>query len=125
MDLILFCIFLAISFILIAMGLYKPEHTELSLIGFVFLFLLAFVVLNQDITFIVGTNTTSSFNYTENLTSQNLTLLTSSYESVIDVYAPITLGGALSHTIGYWLVIVSVIGFIGVILSLRKSEGFK
>jgi hypothetical protein len=125
MDITLFGVFLGLSLILIALGLFRSEHTELSLVGFVFLFLLAMVVLNNQITYVIGTNTTSTFDYTYNYAGSNLTLLTSSFEENNDIYGPINLGGNLSHTVGYWLAIASVIGFIGVILGLRKSEGFK
>ena len=125
MDIVLFCIFLALSLVLIALGLFHFEHTELSLVGMVFLFLLAMVVLNNQIMYKVGTNTTSNFTYSNvELITGNYTLLTSSYEENLDVYGPISLGGNLSHSIGYWLAIASVIGFVGVLLSLRKSKGF-
>jgi hypothetical protein len=35
------------------------------------------------------------------------------------------LGGALSHTVGYWLIIGAVLGFIGVLMGLKFSWGFK
>lgn len=124
MDIVLFCIFVVISFTLIALGLFRTEHTELALIGLVFLFLLAMLVLNNDsLTYKVGTNTSSNFTYTYS-PSANGTLLTSSFESVTDIYEPITLGNTLSHTIGYWLAVGSVIAFIGVLLGLRKSKGW-
>jgi len=118
-------VFIVISFILITLGLYKPEHTELPLTGFIFLFLLSFVILNNQIEYKIGTNTTSTFTYTVNADIYNNTLLTSSFESNVDMYGPVDLGGTLSHSIGYWLLISSVVGFIGVILGLRKSEGFR
>lgn len=124
MDLILFGVFTAISFILIALGLFRIEHTELSLIGFVFLFLLSMVILNGQITYKIGTNTSSNFTYTPNASGTNITLLTSSFEEVTDIYGPITLGGALSHSLGYWLAIASIIGFIACILGLKHSRGY-
>ena len=125
MDLILFSIILALSVILIALGLFRPEHTELSLIGFIFLFLMAILILNNEIDYKIGTQTNSTFIYTTNASGTNLTLLTSSEETVADLYGTITLGSTLSHTVGYWLAIASVIGFVGVLLGLRKSRGFE
>ena len=126
MDLVLFCIFIVISFTLIALGLFRTEHTELALIGFVFLFLISLNILNNTIDYKIGTNTTSNFSYTQDYFNDgsNMTLLTSSFESVTDLYTTSTMGGALSHTLGYWLAVGSIIGFIGVILGLRKSKGW-
>lgn len=124
MDIVLFCVFIVISFTLIALGLFRTEHTELALIGFVFLFLISLNILNNTIEYKVGTNTSSTFNYTY-VPVANGTLLTSSFESVTDIYDTVTLGGSLSHTLGYWLAVGSIIGFIGVILGLRKSKGWQ
>jgi hypothetical protein len=117
MDLFLFCVFLALSVILIAMGLFRPEHAELSLVGFVFLFLLALLIIGQDIQYKVGSETNVTYNYgVDNVTVQNTT------EVSVDHYDTFTAGGSLSHTFGYWLAIASLIGFIGVILSLRRPK---
>jgi len=123
MDLVLFSIFVVIAFTLITLGLSHPEHTEMALIGLVFLFLLSMVILNNSITFKVGTNTTSNFTYSYSPIA-NGTLLTSSFESVTDLYDTVTLGDSLSHTLGYWLAVGSIIGFIGVLLGLRKGKGW-
>lgn len=40
-----------------------------------------------------------------------------------DVYETFTAGGVLSRTVGYWLAVLSVVGLIGIFVSLR-SEGF-
>jgi len=122
MDLILFGVFMAIAFILIGYGLRFPEHTELSLIGFVFLFLLSMLIINNQLTFIIGTNTTSTFTYGA---VGNNTFLTNSFEENLNIYGETSMGGALSHTLGYWLAVGSIIGFIGVLLGLKNSGGFK
>jgi len=81
------------------------------------------VVLNNSIEFKSGENITSSFSYT---TTDNVTLLTSSNETYVDNYTPITLdGGITSHLVGYWLAVASIVGFIGIILGLRKSKGYR
>jgi hypothetical protein len=121
MILTFFILFLALAFVLIALGLFKPEHTELSLIGFVFLFLLSMQIIAGNISYNSGTNTTSYFAYTPNYESLNLTLLTSSNETVVYNYTPMVLDGVLAHLIGYWLAVISIVGFIGVILSIRKG----
>lgn len=60
MDLTLFVVLLSLSLILIAIGLFRPEHTELALVGFVFLFLLSLVLIVGDLQYKTG--------YTERLT---------------------------------------------------------
>ena len=89
----------------------------------VFILFLALIILNNNIQIPTGTNTTSSFNYSVN--ADNLTLLTSSQEEVTDIYSYVSLEGTLSHLIGYWLAIVSFIGFVGILIGIRHSKGFK
>lgn len=126
MFILVYSVFLVLSFILISLGLFRPEHTELSLIGFVFLFLLALTLISGNITTVTGTITNSTFNYTEFITpSSNYTLLTSSNEAVENIYTPVSLDSGLAHTLGYWLAIGAFIGFLGIILSLKHSKGFR
>lgn len=113
---------MVLSLIIIALGLFNPEHTELSLIGFVFLFLLSLVIMNNNLTQLTGTETNSTFSYS---TVSNFTLLSSSNELVANIYTPVDWNGISAHLISYWLAISSVIGFIAVILSLKHSEGFQ
>lgn len=125
MDLVLFIVFLGLSLILVIIGLFTREHTELSLIGFVFLFLLSMTIISQDIDYKIGYDKNINYSYScldVCDTQENQTLLTSSTETVRDQYATFTLGGTLSHSIGYWLAIASIIGFIAVILSLRTTR---
>lgn len=119
MDLTLFVVFLSLSLILIALGLIMTEHTELSLVGFVFLFLLSMIVIQNDIQYQTGVNISTSYSY-KNISGE--LLLNSSNELRTDVYNDSTLGGSLSHTIGYWLAVASIIGFAGVILGIRKDR---
>jgi len=125
MDLVLFSIFLGLSLVLIALGLFKSEHTELALIGFVFLFLLGLVILNNQLEYKIGTATNSTFTYDLDYDGSGQTLLNASVEEVVDIYGTSKLGGPLSHTVGYWLIIGSFIGFVGVIMGIKHSWGFK
>lgn len=119
MYLIIFCVLLGLSLILVTLGLFKPEHTELSIVGFVFMFLLAMVLLNGGIEYPTGTLTYSNFSYTQNI--DNLTLLTNSSELVITQYAPVVYHGILQHVIGLWLAIMSIAGFVGSLLALKRA----
>lgn len=118
MDLTLFVIFIVLSFILIIIGLLKPEHSELSLLGFVFLFLLSLLILNSDIQYQTGEDVNISFSYDDG----NLSI--SSFEEHRDVYDTFTMDGALAHIIGYWLALISAVGFVGVIIGLKPKEDF-
>ena len=114
MELIIFVVFLVLSLILIALGLFIPEHSELSLIGFFFLFLLAMLILFGTITHKTGTQNNVTCEYADGN-------LTGSIEEVTDIYTPITMDGTLSHSFGYWLALISVVGFIGVIVALKRT----
>ena len=123
MYLTLFIVFMALSFILIALGLFRPEHSELSLIGFLFLFLLSMVILYGTVQYKVGTNTTFEYSCFEDCDNQTFSLLKSK-EINIDTYENFTGGeGWASHTVGYWLAIMSFIGFVGVLIGLRGGWG--
>ena len=133
MILSLFIVFLLFTLIIIAIGLFRPDHTEISLIGFLFLFLLSIVILNGEIQYKTGQNYTYSCLCCNGEETQrtgeasycdgeNATLVVT---QTIDNYATWESGGTFSHIVGYWLSVASIVGFIGVILSLRHSRGFK
>jgi len=142
MDLILFVIFLLLSFLLIILGLIKTEHSELALIGFVFLFLLSLVLIVNDIQIKTGYNTDETYIYGINLTDYHYddydvdpsfwkditnaedALLFHSNQTLRYTYDDINLGGNLSHIFGYWLAVISSIGFLGVLIGLKPKEAF-
>lgn len=116
MDLILFSVFLALSLALVALGLFRgQEHTELALVGFVFLFLLAMLIIAGDIQYKTGEQTNTTYTY-------NNSTLTFTQENKIDVYGAFTASGAFSHTFGYWMAIASIVGFIAVLVGLRGQR---
>lgn len=123
LDLTLFVVFILLSIIIIALGLFRPEHTELSLVGFVFLFLLSMVILEGNIQYKVGEDINTTYNYscieTCDQTGNTSLMLSSTTITNRDVYDTFTAGGTLSHLVGYWLAIASIIGFIGVLMSLK------
>lgn len=121
MELILFVIFLVLSFILIALGLFKSEHSELSLIGFLFLFLLSLIIITNSVSYQVGTQTNVSYFY-QAVHEPDTHIINYTTETSTDVYVTSPDNNSFTHTVGYWLAIVSVVGFIGVIVSLRKQN---
>lgn len=114
----LLIVFLVLSFLLVALGLFRPEHSELSLVGFLFLFLLSLIVIGGDIQYKIGINETYIYD------NDTIDYITST-----DLYATWDGGGAygyggtLSHFIGYYLAVASAIGFIGVLVSFKKDQG--
>lgn len=87
------------------------------------MFLLSLVILNDSLYYKNGEIVNSTFEYSE---MGNLTLLSSSDEIYTNTYDVMNFdGGATSHLVGYWLAVMSIIGFIAVILGLRKSRGYK
>lgn len=139
MELWLYLALLVISLILVALSLYRPEHSELGIVGFIFIFILSFVMIGGDIQYKIGVNETNHYaclcceggsvigepirgEPSQGCTSENATLSIVSVEKV-DVYGTFTAGGILSHTVGYWLAILSVVGMIGIFVGI-KTEGF-
>ncbi len=126
MDLILFTVFLILSLTLICLGLIKTEHTELSIVCFVFLFLLAMMIINNNIEYKVGTQTNTTFFYpggNNSLNPDNTTVTTT------DIYNTYTANQNLSWSsktlsglIGYWLAVASIVGFIACLLGLKKQR---
>lgn len=111
MDLTLFIVFLGMSLTLIALGLFRPEHSELSLIGFVFLFLLSFQILNGSLVYETGKQIDYSYD-NGTLTQVNETLL----------YSPTTQGANLSKSFGFYLAIASFLGFVAVLVGFGKTN---
>jgi hypothetical protein len=133
MYLILWVVFLVISFIIVTIGLFRPEHTEMALIGFVFIFLLSLNLEVGTIDYKMGTNISyaclccdnseQAARYGTNVklcdTPDNSTMVKI---SEIDIYETWNGGGTLGHLVGYWLMIMSIVGFVGVLLSIRAQR---
>lgn len=74
------------------------------------------VILTGSIEFKIGTDTNYSYScYECGQTSTPVINATTTR----DIYTISTLSEG--HTVGYWLAVVSVIGFVGVLVSLRKE----
>jgi len=106
----LFGFLVGFSLVLIIIGLTKPTESAQALIGFFFLFLLSFQILNGTLTYESGAVISHSYLYSN-------ASLTSSQETVTYSYVPFQ-----DHTFGYYLAIGSAIGFFGVIFSLGRGR---
>lgn len=106
---------------MIALGLYRTEHTELALVGFIFLFLLSMVVITGNLTYKTGETVQI------NNTFDNDSLLVSSVEVTTydqSVYQDSS-GFFTTHKFGYLLAVLSIIGVIGSFVSIRPEGFFK
>jgi len=127
MLLTLFITFLILTFILIGLGLGFIEHSEMAIIGFMFLFILSMSLIVGDIQYKTGVNYTYSCICCEDgrvgsgelqqcSNGSNLYII-----QTIDNYAVFEPGGIMSYTVGYYLAVMSIIGFIAVMLNFRRA----
>ena len=130
MELILFIVFLSLSLLLVTLGLIKSEHSELALVGFGFLFIMSLIIINGDIQYKTGTKEVYVYgnNYTGyhwdyvvgNPSINDVNLFHSNQTNIYSSMQDISIaGGFFFHLVGYWLAISSVVGFIGVLASLK------
>jgi len=112
MILSLFVVLIAISLAFILVGLMKPDESSMALVGFVFLFLLSFIILNGQLEYETGASIVNSYsydlNYSLNGTTQQVVYNTEYYT------------GDNAHTMGFYMVIISIVGFVGVLLNLKS-----
>ena len=118
MELTLFIVFMLITFIIIFLSFYNPEHAELGIVGFLFLFLLSLVMLGGDIQYKTGTNMTYTYGCVDPCQTGNSSFAVTSTEATNE-YTTFSSGGVLSHTVGYYLAVASIVGFLGVIFGLK------
>lgn len=106
---------ISIALALIGLGFYREEHTELVLVGFLFLFLLSLVLINENLEYKSGY--TEQTNYTYTGTAINYTTLTHT-----DVYSNVNVSSNYSHWLGYYLAVISFVGFVGGIIGIKRSK---
>jgi hypothetical protein len=96
---------------MIIIGLTKPLESAQALIGFVFLFLLAMLIIGGNLEYQSGENKTTSYNYNSTTLNNTVEIKNFTYTKFNDT---------TSKQIGYYLAIASIVGFVGVILSLKR-----
>ena len=108
--------------VFVALGLYRLEHTELSLVGFVFLFLLSMVVIGDNLTYQTGetTNITNTHAVVNGTTVLTFSSEVTTYD--YSIYQD-TSGFFTTHNFGYLMAVLSIIGAIGSFVSI-KPENF-
>ena len=136
MYLTLFVVFVCLSLLLVSLGLFKTEHSELALIGFFFLFILSFSLINDNITMKSGEFEKEVFVYGDNYSGYHWDYdfpnpsvddvnLFHSNKTTTYLYETLDLGGNNNHVFGYWLAVGSMIGFAGVLWGLKRGDARK
>ena len=113
MYLTVFVVFFCLGIILVALGLFKNEHTELSLIGFFLLFLLSFTLMGNNLEYKTGQVKNITV-FDGNHTGEEVTYVYSVYDD--------SLGFLTSSRLGFYLAVAFAVGFIGVLMSLRRGS---
>lgn len=113
MILSLFVVLLILALAFIVVGIIKPDEASMAMVGFVFLFILSMVILNGQLEYETGATVSNSYsysaNYSLNATTQTIVYTTAFYT------------GTNAHTMGYYMAIISVVGFVGVLLGLKSA----
>lgn len=114
MILTLFWAIFLISVMLIGLGIiFSKEWSGVAIIGFTFLFLISLVILNGNLEIEKGSNITSSYSYSLdgsiNGTEQQVTYVYNDWSD------------SNSHTVGYFMAILSALGaFSSILITLTK-----
>ena len=119
---------MAISLILVILGIAKPEHSEFSIIGFLFIFLLSFHLINGTLEYKTGTEET--FIYGNNFSGYHW-----DYENPIEpddeedaiaylFHKEITIQYAnyQNHTMGFFLAIGSILSIVISLFNIKKTK---
>lgn len=108
----LFAVFVVIAFVMIYIGLTRSTESAQALIGFLFLFLLSFTIINNQLEYKTGEQRNTT--YAVNFTSETIVYNYQTYSDVTSLFN--------TKRVGYYLALASLIGFIGVILSIRGGK---
>jgi hypothetical protein len=122
----------------IALGFYRQEFSALGIAGFFFLFILSFVFMQGNIQYKTGSNETNIYaclccdqgyvigvpyyeGSNNGCTNESATL---SIIKIIklDNYETWDAGGVTTHWVGYILAVMSVIGLIGIFVSIGSER---
>jgi len=107
--------FAILSLVFIGLGFYRTEHSELPLVGFFFLFLLSFPIMGNTLEY------ESGFNENYIYTQDNSTLLEVNRTIV---YTDLGSQSFNSHYFGYYLAVMSAVGFIGTLVGIGRTKKY-
>lgn len=114
MILILFGLFLVLSFVMIYIGLTNQEESAQALIGFFFLFLLGLTIIQGNLEYQIGETTNTTYSY------ENGNL---SFTSEVTTYDYNNFNSSNTHYFGYFLAVAAALGFAFVFFGLKGGWG--
>lgn len=113
MILQLYGFLLVICLVLIIIGIFRPSESAFAIIGFAFLFLLSFVLINSELEYETGSSVNTTFTYDDsnrvNFSNQHI-----GYD-----YVPWE--DSTSNTMGIWLAIAAFLGFIFMLFMIKRG----
>lgn len=117
MIIAIWIIILALSLILIIAGKYI-EGPPLQIGGFAFLFIMGLTLMLGGVQYTSGSNSITTYTY-------NGTNITQTNETITNLYTSysteIIQGITINHTVGFFICVLSVFGFISVMMNLDKD----
>ena len=113
MILTLFGFLVLVSLVLIIIGLTKPSESAQALIGFFFLFLLSFTLINGSLQVETGANLSSSYTYVGGELTASSQFVDYNYHTFDDL---------TSRRLGTYMAIGSAVGFAGVMFGIGRSK---
>jgi hypothetical protein len=113
MILEIYLVLIAISVIMILIGLIWSYHSEYTLIGFIFMFLLGLMLSQGSVTYKIGSGTNTTFSYNDTQIIKQTEIETYNYSVFNDTN---------SHLFGIYLCFSSAAGFV---ITLTTLTGFK
>ena len=120
----IWAVLVIIALVMVIIGLTKAEHTEQAMIGFVFLFLLSFTLINNNLEYQTGESSTSTniinYMYSNGTLTTSTEEIATSNDYTIENLAEGSVG---VKRLGYYMALAMAIGFIGTLISLRGIRG--
>lgn len=114
MILEIYIFMVSLCLIFITIGIFRPSESIFSIIGFALLFLFSFTLLNGHLEYESGSyvNTSLGYDATGNVNS--------TYQAISYKYDE--WDGQESRDIGFWLAILSAVGFIGMLYMIGTGR---
>jgi len=114
MILELYAFLIAVSIVLVILGLFVSEHSGLALIGFALIFILSIVIQTGNLEIGNGLNMSTSFSYVNGSIDSSTQEVVYEFENWDD---------GTAHQIGFWLAVASAVAFFLMLYNIKR--GFK